>query len=103
LPPSPPPTSPLFPYTTLFRSRQPPVAPFPGKLALLAHLKRFGSHGRFELRGRNHWSDRQHGKIFAVSRAKLGFGRVRKAAQVQQDRKSTRLNSSHVASSYAVF
>src|SRR6266508_4703242 len=63
-----PPTSTLFPYTTLFRS--------PG-----------GARGSAEQRG---------------------CGRLCVAARVRpplapRDRKSTRLNSSHVAISYAVF
>src|SRR5439155_23430645 len=45
----------------------------------------FGSHGRF--------GDRK-------SRVVSGFSRI---ARLQADRKSTRLNSSHVAISYAVF
>src|SRR5690625_6299277 len=60
-----PTTSPLFPYTTLFRSRS---------------LHR-GDAGRT--------SDRP--------------GRHLPGAVLRRDRKSTRLNSSHVAISYAVF
>src|SRR5436305_10433372 len=56
-----PPSSTLFPYTTLFRSRE-----------LLLHL---AEHLDVPLRERNAW---------------------------HVDRKSTRLNSSHVRSSYAV-
>src|SRR5256885_12771021 len=68
-----PPRSTLFPYTTLFRSVRPAHAPFP---------------------------------VFRRSRRRLpvplvpcrGCGRHRAA-----DRKSTRLNSSHLVISYAVF
>src|SRR5207253_9548556 len=80
----PPPTSTLFPYTTLFRS---PSRPRPGsdrrrlcggdaarRLHLL-HLSRPQPHAR-----PRRLDGRRHG-----------------------DRKSTRLNSSHVAISYAVF
>src|SRR5439155_18997475 len=58
------PRSTLFPYTTLFRSKRPPIAPELSKLPLI----------RFDV-------------VF----------------DPDSDRKSTRLNSSHVAISYAVF
>src|SRR2546426_9342643 len=72
-----PPRSTLFPYTTLFRS---------------ACSSEKGS-------GRRHaiFQDRQ--KAARHFRAKL-FGI---AAQIDPDRKSTRLNSSHLVISYAVF
>src|SRR5699024_12864006 len=72
----PPPRSTLFPYTTLFRSprrRQTPV---------------LGGH-RDE--GRPDRRVRSHG------------GHLREPPGGLQDRKSTRLNSSHVSISYAVF
>src|SRR5439155_17152570 len=76
-----PPRSTLFPYTTLFRSqdgRGAPAQPLAGDAA----------HRR------------------AVTAHRL-VGRVGRAAHAdpadQSDRKSTRLNSSHVAISYAVF
>src|SRR5437660_3484071 len=70
-----PPRSTLFPYTTLFRSSAP------------GH----GRHGR--VRGR-----RPSGPPAAHE------GRCGAAPQAaRRDRKSTRLNSSHVAISYAVF
>src|SRR5437762_11419007 len=73
----PPPKSTLFPYTTLFRSVPcPPSDPF---------------HGSQKLTRRDR-------KCLAVS---PGFRRPR-AAQCE-DRKSTRLNSSHRCISYAVF
>src|SRR3989442_5231119 len=72
-----PPRSPLFPYTTLFRSRT-------RVGALLAAARRGRRLVRDRHRGtRNPWYRR-------VSRASI-------------DRKSTRLNSSHVRLSYAVF
>src|SRR3989454_3216695 len=86
-----PPRSTLFPYTTLFRSR----AALPGGPArgLEVHEPAVDAPMLFE-----------HGDA-------LGFGRVRgddgAHAQVRdhgaQDRKSTRLNSSHLVISYAVF
>src|SRR5690625_7098459 len=63
-----PPTSTLFPYTTLFRSL------IPGGPAQFAHL---------------------------ILSHRLGVGLS--VGRLPADRKSTRLNSSHVAISYAVF
>src|SRR5690349_22838979 len=65
-----PPTSTLFPYTTLFRSR----------LGVLAEPRVFGRHAE-------------------VVDEMVGLGDL----DVVEDRKSTRLNSSHVEISYAVF
>src|SRR5438874_500530 len=70
-----PPTSTLFPYTTLFRSR-------------LVHLAQ-----RLEHDGRIH----RHRAV------QLGVEPEAARDRVDVDRKSTRLNSSHVESSYAVF
>src|SRR5439155_15788163 len=85
---SPPPSSTLFPYTTLFRSLV-----FKGtKLepADVAELKE-----RFGARWVNWFPDDPH--ELGVS---LALG---PAYDTPRDRKSTRLNSSHVAISYAVF
>src|SRR5204863_8118661 len=71
----PPPRSTLFPYTTLFRSRD-------GRRPLLRHREDPGdapSWGRRAASGRCATDD------------------------LRRDRKSTRLNSSHVEISYAVF
>src|SRR5690606_41410817 len=81
----PPPTSTLFPYTTLFRS---PLRPAPSEgVARSAGLRRLHVlHIRQPLEGT--------------------FGEeaeAEKQCDGDQDRKSTRLNSSHVKSSYAVF
>src|SRR2546426_1964475 len=68
-----PPRSTLFPYTTLFRSR-------PQRAAhLLHHVVRGGSR---RLRDERHAGDQPASSL---------------------DRKSTRLNSSHLVISYAVF
>src|SRR3989442_6587077 len=79
-----PPRSTLFPYTTLFRSA-------------VVH----------EARGRSFRSMKWHRMagnvlIFLGGLALIGSASA-KFAQVPQDRKSTRLNSSHVRISYAVF
>src|SRR2546426_3604381 len=78
-----PPRSTLFPYTTLFRSPH---------LAVREGLR---PRGHPELRpGRGHGAPgRPHGNL-AAQRASVGLDR---------DRKSTRLNSSHLVISYAVF
>src|SRR5690606_39975850 len=84
----PPPRSPLFPYTTLFRSwRSDPHAErpaLPGRppQALQPHHRAGEHRGRRPL---------LHPEPAVV----LG--------QLRRDRKSTRLNSSHVKISYAVF
>src|SRR3989442_10189537 len=74
-----PPRSTLFPYTTLFRSPTPGVDQRAARPA--AHRR--GTDG-----------------------AEIGSGRsggVARRSHRQRDRKSTRLNSSHVRISYAVF
>src|SRR5258708_31022779 len=83
-----PPRSTLFPYTTLFRSRPPEVAP-----------RRRGPHlPAGPRRGRV-----AHGQQPCVHdpprTGRLGPRRAR----CPEDRKSTRLNSSHQIISYAVF
>src|SRR5438132_14210968 len=72
-----PPRSTLFPYTTLFRSRQAP----PREVRRSAHGRR---HRACPRRARR------------VGATRRGHARCR-------DRKSTRLNSSHTVISYAVF
>src|SRR3712207_7196635 len=83
-----PPRSTLFPYTTLFRSRairNPPPPPTGDGM----------NPGR--LRQRAATSDG------AAAPARRARGRRSPALNQQQDRKSTRLNSSHANISYAVF
>src|SRR5207253_11153293 len=80
----PPPRSTLFPYTTLFRSAQ---GVGRGGGGARAHADR-------QLRG----GDRPPGREAARRLLFWPLGRHRAT-----DRKSTRLNSSHVAISYAVF
>src|SRR5439155_26354120 len=79
----PPPISTLFPYTTLFRSRS-----------------RTGRCRRARRR-----RSRTARRSRAARRASRGRGCARRgpSARRRADRKSTRLNSSHVAISYAVF
>src|SRR5256885_11914531 len=83
-----PPRSTLFPYTTLFRSRQ-----CGGKLLDRAHIGRVvGGAGR---RTVDEEPDR-------VKPGALRDAEHRALARIV-DRKSTRLNSSHLVISYAVF
>src|SRR5256885_10015508 len=94
-----PPRSPLFPYTTLFRSAG-------------ALLRLDGADRRSELRlDRVHIVEREvlalHARAPQAGVAVLVPGRhrdeVRAENQNSEDRKSTRLNSSHLVISYAVF
>src|SRR5690606_41710695 len=81
-----PPRSPLFPYTTLFRSQPHALHGQLQPRLLLGRSARVGERG-------------------VVADQVLGRddGRFAAAADVARDRKSTRLNSSHVKISYAVF
>src|SRR5262245_64723362 len=80
-----PPTSTLFPYTTLFRS----------------HVERRAAIGR-RLGGRE--VGPRHGRLLRRGAGNRGLGgRGACCARFGRDRKSTRLNSSHLGISYAVF
>src|SRR5439155_25951415 len=89
-----PPRSPLFPYTTLFRS-----PPHTG-LDLVEHERR--------ARGVTGGANRRQQRRLHQVHARLALDRLDQhgggpRAHDGGDRKSTRLNSSHVAISYAVF
>src|SRR5256885_12960632 len=80
-----PPRSTLFPYTTLFRSLgQEPARPLPGQASLMCPDV----------------SVRRRTAVLLLA-VLLIVGGCAGAAEV--DRKSTRLNSSHLVISYAVF
>src|SRR5256885_12003043 len=81
-----PPRSTLFPYTTLFRSSA-------------------GSHYRRSLEAFNELGDKLHVVAFLMAFAQLAIlqGQAERALCLLGDRKSTRLNSSHLVISYAVF
>src|SRR5699024_11431650 len=81
----PPPSPPLFPYTTLFRS---------GSVGDRRHLTLDDSVFGFILM---HKSGDTHMPSL------VSAGPVARAGRCGGDRKSTRLNSSHVSISYAVF
>src|SRR5699024_12676989 len=84
-----PPTSTLFPYTTLFRSR----IPWGLGCARARRLRRSGPARR----GRGLTQGRPGEQVRSEEDGPTSPRRVR------GDRKSTRLNSSHVSISYAVF
>src|SRR5689334_24688632 len=84
-----PPRSTLFPYTTLFRSSQ--LAAGVGRLA--EHAAELELSGQPRVRG--------VADVVLAQVAVEPVGEVQEA--IVQDRKSTRLNSSHSSISYAVF
>src|SRR3712207_7149475 len=88
-----PPRSTLFPYTTLFRSHPLLVADLP------LHLG--GSAPPPLHRAPGLGADARHGVLDHAVDAELG--RHDQRPDDPQDRKSTRLNSSHANISYAVF
>src|SRR5436305_6145228 len=92
----PPPRSTLFPYTTLFRSPQ-------GVAQVVVDL---GIVGRQRL-GLAEQRDGLGGVALVKPGGCQRLEGVRPIGmhlpQIEQDRKSTRLNSSHVRTSYAVF
>src|SRR5256885_10437861 len=97
-----PPRSTLFPYTTLFRSR-PQV-----RIDFLRQVARQETETLAGLDRRAHQHDALHlVALECVDRArhrKVGLAGARRAdADRAVDRKSTRLNSSHLVISYAVF
>src|SRR5699024_12715949 len=82
-----PPRSTLFPYTTLFRSCSSREA---GDFAFIQRRRALVEH-----------DDVVPGVKLHIEFSGCGDGRP--PGRVRQDRKSTRLNSSHVSISYAVF
>src|SRR5690606_41586893 len=98
-----PPTSTLFPYTTLFRS---PYETFKGS-PVSKGIFQFDMWGVTPTSGRWNWEKlKQDVKQFGV-RNSLLLAPMPTASTSQilgnnEDRKSTRLNSSHVKISYAV-
>src|SRR5262245_63757258 len=87
----PPPRSPLFPYTTLFRSVRDlhQSAEFYTKVWALEQISAEGDCMHFRATGGEHHV--------------LTIRQRPKPALLGVDRKSTRLNSSHLGISYAVF
>src|SRR5690349_23481377 len=97
-----PPRSTLFPYTTLFRSQ-----------TLLVHYQQKQKDAESEaaaiVTGAKADAERmaqeaeQKMNEFVVRRTKMAEAKIAQAEAQALDRKSTRLNSSHVEISYAVF
>src|SRR5690606_41318337 len=93
------PRAPLFPYTTLFRSRGPTGDVVPPRAERAGGRRAwFRQVGRPLAIGRKCRS-RSHQRTLAAGRQARRVGGV----ATLRDRKSTRLNSSHVKISYAVF
>src|SRR5256885_3684929 len=86
-----PPRSTLFPYTTLFRSRR--------KGGRLCAFSRRRVHQTRRATGGQEYCDRSEISGLRENRERICFP----GGMVFADRKSTRLNSSHLVISYAVF
>src|SRR5205814_10045272 len=86
IPPRPPPT-PLFPYTTLFRSDKPVVVP---GIDIICCVSGDAGRPRLDVAKR----------LLVVG---MGVAVAERQGEDDRDRKSTRLNSSHLGISYAVF
>src|SRR5207253_9142117 len=99
----PPPHSPPFPYTTLFRSPRPnpprAVARLTTELNLTPDQQK---HIGEILADMQHRFDAVHDQINPqlYQIREQGHDQIRQVLTPEQDRKSTRLNSSHVAISY---
>src|SRR5690349_23382406 len=87
-----PPRSTLFPYTTLFRSRI-------GEEVPAGRSQQPGDTGQSHRREHR----QARGAERQIEQQTRGAEPVPEQAADDQDRKSTRLNSSHVEISYAVF
>src|SRR5207249_8746529 len=90
-----PPGAPLFPYPTLFRSRRRRG----GRADAARYAGRDGGWGK----GDGHRHDRGHGRRVRQGGAGRRTFLETRLDRGARDRKSTRLNSSHVSNSYAVF
>src|SRR5690242_21462676 len=89
----PPPRSTLFPYTTLFRSSQVPI------IVLSVRGGDADKVTALEL-GADDYLTKPFSMAELIVRVRVALRHVARAAG---DRKSTRLNSSHMSISYAVF
>src|SRR5690606_40879351 len=100
LTPPPPPRSPRFPYTTLFRSRA--ALDFPDRVSALAVCDGVPILEALEWADRRFATEWWHWFFFGASPHAERVITADPLARYR-DRKSTRLNSSHVKISYAVF
>src|SRR5207253_4670967 len=95
-----PPTPPLFPYTTLFRSYADPD--LRGQLApLFVAAVKPGEETFIDQLRRRHADPEERAQAEAEIMLRKNWSAL--GSFIKEDRKSTRLNSSHVAISYAVF
>src|SRR3989454_1533246 len=103
-----PPRSTLFPYTTLFRSLT-DVRSTVQLAQVQGHAKKTnvgwgvaggGYFGAFVAAGASSYANTEIGQVVAMAYLD-SFTKL--VEQLKQDRKSTRLNSSHLVISYAVF
>src|SRR5437868_9352523 len=86
---TPPPSSTLFPYTTLFRSKSPSTTK-PGSIT-------------DNFRNFRDCHFQKTSRASAKGATREPYESANNLHSAQRDRKSTRLNSSHVSISYAVF
>src|SRR5256885_5988177 len=92
-----PPRSPLFPYTTLFRSNENVLAYRSWLLGVAFACGRPATMGRGMVEEYGFRGERLAREVRAEERCE------REVVGEVRDRKSTRLNSSHLVISYAVF
>src|SRR5947209_11366761 len=92
-----PPRLTLFPYTTLFRSR----SSTPSRIVNVSSVAHYNGHIDFDDLN----MEKTYGgwKAYQQSKLALVLFTHELAKKLQGDRKSTRLNSSHANTSYAVF
>src|SRR3712207_7612700 len=103
-----PPRSTLFPYTTLFRSRRLGQAAVDGEPAPLDPAHLVVAPGRHPPEPEEEAGPDPLLEAAVRGRARAEAGRIQRlplapCPQHEEDRKSTRLNSSHANISYAVF
>src|SRR5690606_41938599 len=96
----PPPLSTLFPYTTLFRSIQIVVQ---GNAIVSKVNPHFSVAINLVFGNRKHRIHLHHDTASKIRDCVEGYFRKTSNFFSEEDRKSTRLNSSHVKISYAVF
>src|SRR5205814_9791202 len=97
-----PPRPPLFPYTTLFRSGTGPPSRIVGPSLNAARQVAQSNHGSRDDEAWNWPTSR--GEVVESCYGRVAWPRVDyQSSSSTKDRKSTRLNSSHLGISYAVF
>src|SRR5690606_41792302 len=97
-----PPSPPLFPYTTLFRSDLLDTGLSAGDIAVGAVLMFVLAYGIARI-GAQAFGELRDAVFAKVAQAAIRDLALQVFDHLHADRKSTRLNSSHVKISYAVF